>query len=65
MKMPEGVKTHKTDWGNYYSYKGIHIARGAGRHSSRYDFRVGEARIMASTIADAVKTIDALQNKEN
>ena len=58
MKIPEGVKVSKGLWGTTYSYKGVPITRGAGRYSTRYDFRVEGKRIMADTLAEAVSEIE-------
>lgn len=58
VRIPEGVKVSKGLWGTNYSYKGIQIARGAGRYSTRYDFKIEGKRIMASTLAEAVREIE-------
>ena len=64
-KIPQGVTKHKGSWGTSYFYQGIHITKGTGRYSTPYDFRVGEERILASTLNEAVREIErALQKGE-
>ena len=59
-KLPQGVERKLGMFGNYhYVYKGYPIKSGTGRFKSRYDFKCGGERMMASTLEEAVKLIDA------
>jgi hypothetical protein len=63
-KIPQGIEKFKGSWGITYYYKGIHIAKGSGRYSLPYDFRVGQERVLASTLAEAVREIEKIIQKE-
>jgi hypothetical protein len=63
-KFPEGIEKLKSAWGTTYRYKGIVISKGSGRYSLPYDFRVGEERVLASTLVEAVREIEKILQKE-
>ena len=63
-KFPKGVEKLKGAWGITYRYKGIVISKGSGRYSLPYDFRVGEERVLASTLVEAVREIEKIFQKE-
>jgi hypothetical protein len=62
-KIPQGIEKFKGGWGTSYYYKGIHIAKGSGRYSLPYDFRVGQERVLASTLVEAVREIEKILAK--
>ena len=64
-KIPAGIEKSKGDWGITYRYKGIVISKGSGRYSLPYDFRVGQVRVMASTLVEAVREIEKIIQKES
>ena len=63
-KIPQGIEKFKGSWGTSYYYKGIHIAKGSGRYSTPYDFRVGQQRVLASTLVEAVREIEKIIQKQ-
>ena len=59
-KLPEGVTRARGMFNTKdYLYKGTRIQFGTGSYKSRYDFKCVGERIMASTLEEAVKLIDA------
>lgn len=63
-KFPKGIEKFKGSWGTAYYFKGIHIAKGSGRYSLPYDFRVDQERVLASTLVDAVQQIEKILEKK-
>ena len=63
-KIPQGIVKFKGAWGTSYSYKGISISKSSGRWASGYDFKVGEQRVLASTLAEAVSEIERIIKEE-
>jgi len=63
-KIPQGIEKFKGSWGITYYYKGIHIAKGSGRYSLPYEFKVGKERVLAKTLVEAVSEIERIIQKE-
>ena len=63
-KTPKGIVKFKGSWGIQYSYKGVQILRGS-KHSTRYDFHVGDYRVFATNLVDAVEQIEFALEKQN
>jgi hypothetical protein len=63
-KFPQGIEKFKGAWGTSYTYKGIRILKGSGRYSCAYDFKVGQERVFASTLVEAVREIERIIQQE-
>jgi hypothetical protein len=63
-KIPQGIEKFKGAWGTSYSYKGISIWKSSGRWARGYDFKVGQQRVIAFTLVEAVREIEKILQKE-
>jgi hypothetical protein len=64
-KIPQGIEKFKGAWGTSYTYRGIRILKSCGRYTrGGYDFKVGQERVFASTLVQAVHEIEKILQKE-